>query len=323
MTMLSGDEKMPVVTVLIVDRNAEGYAARLSELRRSIRLLPVEAPTEAALHFAEADVLLSFAEWLTPEITAAMRRLRWIQLLSAGVEHVLPTVASRPDVLITSMRGIHGPQMSEMVLVHMLTLSRQIPRLVRNQAAHAWEPFDQPLLHGRTVAIIGLGVAGQATARACKALGMRVHGVSRSPTCSAVDVLFDRSQLTEAAATADYLVITIPLSNDTEKLIDASVLAAMKPTAYLINVARGEIVDESALIHELESGGIAGAGLDVAAGHSLPRESSLWDMPNVFITPHIAGRSDQYVDQAIGVIRSNLRRFLAGDLSGMTNIVRR
>lgn len=308
--------------VLVVAHNAEDYVERLRPRFSEVELVPAVTPEEAADHLGDAEVLVAIGHWLTPEHAAHAPRLRWAQSLITGVERFLVALDDRPDVLLTSTRGIHGPQMSEMVLTHMLALTRQLPRMVRNQDRHAWEPFDQPMLQGKTVAIVGIGVAGEATARLCKAFGMTVHGVSRTPRpVEAVDRFFDRSRLAEAAATADYLVLTVPHTPDTERLVDADVLAAMKPDAYLINVARGAIVDEPALIEALRSGSIAGAGLDVFANRELEADSPLWDLPNVLITPHVAGRSDRYVDQALTIVEPNLRRYLDGHRERMLNVI--
>lgn len=310
--------------VLVVAHNAQDYVDRLRPRFHEVELVPAAMPEDAEPHLGDAEVLMAIGHWLTPEHVARAPRLRWAQSLITGVERFLVALDGRPDVLLTSTRGIHGPQMSETVLTHMLAITRQLPRMVRNQARHAWEPFDQPMLQGKTVAIVGIGVAGEATARLCKAFGMTVHGVSRTARpVAAIDRFFDRSQLTEAAATADYLVLTVPHTADTERLVDADVLVAMKPDAYLVNVARGAIVDEPALIEALRAGRIAGAGLDVFAARELAPDSPLWDLPNVLVTPHVAGRSDRYVDQALTIVEPNLRRYLAGERERMLNVIER
>lgn len=301
-------------TVLILDHAAEAYAELIHDAFPKLNITAAKDVESAKASFHRTEVLITFGLDLLPEHIANMPRLRWIQALSTGVDHFKKLLASRPDVVLTSMRGIHGPQISEMVLMHMLTLTRQVPRLIQQQHDRLWSPLPQPQLHGKTVLVIGMGVAGRAIASVSKSLGMCVHAVSRSKTpIPNVDTVFDRTQLLEAVGIADYIVLAIPLEPDTHHLIDAHVLAAMKPETYLINIARGAVVDEEALINALIDGQIAGAGLDVVMQEPLAPTSKLWALPNVFLTPHLAGRSDQYVAQAMTVIQQNFIQFISDD----------
>jgi phosphoglycerate dehydrogenase-like enzyme len=170
------------------------------------------------------------------------------------------------------------------------------------------------VLEQKTVVIVGMGVAGTRLASVCKALEMTVYGVSRTDReIDGVDRMFDREQLTAAAAAADYLVLALPHDSDSHELIDAEVLAAMKPTAFLVNIARGAVVDEQALVAALETGALAGAGLDVTAPEPPARDSPLWRLDNVVLTPHIAGRSDRYDEHALEVVIPNVGRYLNGE----------
>jgi D-2-hydroxyacid dehydrogenase (NADP+) len=250
------------------------------------------------------------------------RRLRWIQSLTTGTDAILRLAALRAEVTVTSTRGMHGPQMSELVFLQMLALLRDFPRMQRNQAAHAWQRWPQPLLLGKTAVIVGVGAIAEVLAPRCKEFGMTVYGVSstiRKP--EGFDEVFGRDQLLRAAALADFMVLIVPYTPQTEKLIDATVIAAMKPSAYLINVARGGVLDEHALLAALREQRLAGAALDVFRETPLPPDHPLWHEEKIIITPHIGGMSTIYLDQAYPIVRENLRKFLAGESRAMTNIV--
>jgi D-2-hydroxyacid dehydrogenase (NADP+) len=269
-----------------------------------------------------ADALIGHAFQFDEDMLLRARRLRWIQSLTTGTDSILRLASLRAEVTLTSTRGMHGPQMSELVFLQMLALLRDFPRMQRNQAAHAWNRWPQPLLWGKTAVIVGVGAIAEVLAPRCKAFGMTVCGVSgaaRKP--EGFDEVFGRDQLQRASALADFLVLIVPYTPQTEKLIDAAVIAAMKPSAYLINVARGGVLDEHALLGALRERRLAGAALDVFRETPLPPDHPLWQEERVIITPHIGGMSTIYLDQAYPIVRENLRRFLAGEIRAMTNIV--
>ena len=254
-------------------------------------------------------------------LTAAPQ-LRWIQSLTTGTDAILKLRSLRASVTVTSTRGMHGPQMSELVFLQMLALCRDFPQMQRNQAAHVWQRWPQPLLWGKTIVIVGVGAIAEALAPRCKAFGMTVYGVSGTPRVTAgFDKVFARGELRESAALADFLVLIVPHSPQTENLIDASVLEAMRPTAFLVNVARGGVLDEDALLRALRGKRLAGAALDVFREQPLPPDHPLWREERVIITPLVGGMSDIYLDQAYPIVRLNLERFLAGETDRMLNIV--
>jgi D-2-hydroxyacid dehydrogenase (NADP+) len=277
-------------------------------------------PSGAAPHIAQAEVILCVA--LSDEYARQAVRLKWIQALGTGVDSIVGLPSLPPDVVITNMRGIHGAPVSEAALTMMFSLSRDIGRCIRNQAERRWEGFNPVLLEGKTVGILGTGVIGEALARKCRGLGMTVVGFTATPReLAGFDRMRHRSELIQAAGELDYLVLLTPLTPATERIIHAGVLKAMKPTSYLINVGRGGLVDEPALVTALQEGWIAGAGLDCFAREPLPAESPLWPLKNVVITPHMAGRHDGYMDEALEIFEKNLRHYLAGDRAHMVNIV--
>ena len=248
--------------------------------------------------------------------------LRWIQSLTTGTDAILKLRNLRESVTVTSTRGMHGPQMSELVFLHMLALLRDYPRILRNQQARKWERWPQPLLWHKTAVIVGVGAISEALAPRCKAFGMTVYGISGSARVPpGFDAVFGRQELARVAGLADFLIVVVPLSAATENLIDASVLAAMRPDAYLINVARGGVVDEASLLEALRAGRLAGAALDVFRRQPLPPDHPLWHEPHVLITPLLGGMSNVYLEQAYPIVRHNLQQFLAGRPQDMINRV--
>jgi len=273
-------------------------------------------------HLEGAEVLIGHHFQFDQEMLARAKRLRWIQSLTTGTDAILQLAALRPEITVTSTRGMHGPQMSELVFLQMLALLRDFPRMLRNQSAHRWDRWPQPLLAGKTVVIVGVGAIAEVLAPRCKAFGMTVHGISNSGRRPpGFDAILPRSELRRGAAAADFLVLIVPHSAQTENLIDAAVLSSMKPSAYLINVARGGVLDEAALLTALHEQRLAGAALDVFRERPLPAGHPLWSEEKIIITPHIGGMSDVYLEQAYPIVRGNIKKFLAGDMAGMSNVV--
>jgi D-2-hydroxyacid dehydrogenase (NADP+) len=283
----------------------------------------VDHHSKADPYLGSTDVLLAFGTMTSDHLVKDAPRLKWIQSLGAGTDGITDLPSLRPQVVVTSMRGIHGAAMSEAALMAMLALCRDLPRSVRAQDRHAWERWPSRLLDRATVAIFGVGVIGEALALRCKALGMRVLGITSTPRLLAgFDRMYGRDQLLAAAGEADFLVVLVPYSEGTRNAVDQRVLAAMKPSGFVINLARGGVVDEDALIEALRQRRIAGAALDVFATEPLPADHPFWDMKNVLVTGHLGGVYDRYVDDAMPIIEHNIRCFITSDLENMRNIVR-
>ncbi len=241
-------------------------------------------------------------------------RLRWVQTTTAGVDQVMtPELLAAGHVTITCIKGPPGPMMAEHAVLLMLALARNFPAYLKNQQHHIWrrEGQDWPPLHGHTVAILGVGSSGGNLARACKVgFGMTVLGMSRTPREHPyVDRTFDRTELLKVLPEADFVVLFLPNTPETRHIIDGAALDSMKPTAYLVNVSRGALIDESALINAMRAGKIAGAGLDVTTEDPIPKESPLWDLPNTIITPHIAVESVKLSEAVVDFWCENVRRF--------------
>ena len=203
-------------------------------------------------------------------------------------------------------------------------LNRDLPRIIRNQDQEIWERWPGRLLYQKKVGILGIGVIGEEIARKCKAFGMTVFGMDIvRREIDSVDFFYGPEDLPQVAEEVDYLILVAPSTPETEKIVGRKVLAGMKPTAFLINIARGELVDEEALIQALETGEIAGAALDALSMEPLPKDHPLWRIRNVIITPHVGGMSDIYREQVMPIIEENLRRFLRGERRNLINYIER
>jgi D-2-hydroxyacid dehydrogenase (NADP+) len=297
----------------------DGIKARFPDLAISV----VDHHSKVDPYVGSADVLVTFGPMMADHVLAKAANLKWVQALGTGVDGIVDQPSLRKEIILTNLHGIHGPPVSEAAFMSMLALSRQLPRSVRNQTAHNWERFPARLLKDKTVGIFGIGVIAMELAPKCKAFGMKVVGISSARRdVPGFDRVYARDQLAEAVRELDYLVLLTPYTPETRNIVDAKVFAAMKPGAYLVNLARGGVVDESALMDALGSKRLAGAALDVFAREPLPEDHPLWDLEQVIITTHQGGFCDVYVDFALPVIDHNLRKFLAGDTDGMINLVR-
>jgi D-2-hydroxyacid dehydrogenase (NADP+) len=317
---------MPRLLILLtLPKNVRDYYA--SELGRKFPELTIDVVdhfSKAPPLIPAADVLLTFGPMMNEEVLRPATRLKWVQALGTGVDGITDQPALRPEVVVTNIRGIHGAPVSEAALMSMLALSRDLPRGLRCQGERSWTRFPARLLDGKTVGIFGVGLIAEALAPKCKAFNMTVVGFSSTiREVPGFDRMHLRGELIERAGELDYLVLLAPYADDTRRLIDARVFAAMKPTSYFVNLARGGIVDEDALMHALDGGQIAGAALDVFQHEPLPHDHPMWATKNVIITPHQGGFCDIYPDLAMPTIAHNMACFLRGDFDKMANVVPR
>jgi phosphoglycerate dehydrogenase-like enzyme len=312
-----------VINVLVLETYADEYARHLRAQFEGLAVHPVRSVAELEIDLAEIDVLIAFGVAITDEVIRRATRLKWIQSLATGVDHFLRCPSLKSGTLLTSSRGIHGPAMRETVAYLMLSVSRGTRRLARNQDAHRWDRgAPWPLMARKTAVVVGTGVGGSAIGALLQAFGMWVIGVSRTPRQeSGFDEMVHLDALGEVVRRADYLVNIMPGGPANAGLFSRAVFAAMKPTAFFINVGRGDTVDEVALIDALRDQRIAGAGLDVVAVTPLPADSPLWDLPNVFLTPFNGGLFDEYEEYVLPIVTENMRLFLAGRTGEMRNIV--
>ena len=317
---------MPNVLILTEVQEAmrARYKAMLLERFPQLTINVVGHHNDVGPYIADTDILLCFSPPMADHVVRDAPKLKWIQALGTGVDNIVDLPSLGPEVIVTNVRGIHGAPVSEATIAYMLSLARDMPRSARAQDKAAWERWPSQLLAGKTVGILGVGLIAEYLAPICKTLGMTVIGISGSPRASkGFDRMVHRNDLLKVAGELDYLVALAPLTPETRGIVGDKLLAAMKPTAYLVNVARGGVVDEKALIKALDGDQIAGAALDVFSQEPLPADDPIWRAKNVTIFPHLGGYSLGYEDRAMPTIAGNMAKFLGNDLKSMINIVRK
>jgi phosphoglycerate dehydrogenase-like enzyme len=298
-----------VAPTVLVYHGDPRYAELVRVPKRRAIVRAAATPREAAEPIADAEIL--YAWKFPPQLYAKAGRLRWLQVMGAGVDWAM--VPELPaSVQVTRAPGVFGPWMAEYVIGWCSWVTQKMKVYREAQRQRRWLDHVLPdRLAGKTVAIVGLGDIGRDIARAARGLGMRVLGVTRRgrPMREATRV-YPTTAMTRALASADFVVVLLPLTDVTRGIIGSEALAAMKPTAWLINIARGAVVDETALLAALEQRRIAGAVLDVFDREPLPPSDPLWKLDNVVVTPHISGPSTP--DEIAPVFNDNLVRYLAG-----------
>lgn len=276
------------------------------------------------------DVEIMFAVSLLPEQFLAARKLRWIHSQSAAVHQFMFPELIDSNVILTNARDVHGPVVAEHVMAMIFALAKQIPNAVRFQQQHVWgqEVMSRGRdrsrdVSGATVGLVGLGSIGRHVAQHASALGMRVIATREHPEKekpSGVDDVLPSSKLGDLLARSDYVVLSAPLTPETTGMIGRAQLAVMKPDSCLINVGRGPLLDENAVIEALRERRIGTAALDVFEKEPLPSDSPFWELDNVLITPHIAGISEKMWERHYSLFSENLRRYLSGQpLLGLVN----
>jgi phosphoglycerate dehydrogenase-like enzyme len=290
------------------------WRARYPQL--TVESVEDDARLPAAL--SDADIFLG---WLiAPDLFPAARRLRWMHSASAGIEACLFPAMVASDVVLTNSTGLHSTCIPEHVFAQILTLARNFHGAARLQARHDWNRIDLILtggvreVAGANLAVLGAGPIGENVARLGAAFGMHVRVMRNDATrpVAHAEAVLPPSGLHELLGWADFVVLAVPLTPATRGMIGAAELKAMKSTAYLINIARGDVVDEAALTETLRAGGLAGAALDVTEHEPLPPQSELWDLPTVVITPHISGYTPTYFTRMLALFEDNLARFMSG-----------
>jgi len=278
-------------------------------------------------YIGEAEIIVTFGAHLgldAESILGRGKKLKWVMALGTGVDHITDVPALRADAMVTNMHGMHGVPMTEAALLSMLALAREMPRMLHNQSQAHWERYGARLLFGKTVGIFGIGAIATVLGPVCKAFGMTVVGVSSAKRdVAGFDRMVHRDELAQVIGSFDHFVILTPLTDETRNIVDAKMLAAMKPSAFLINLARGGIVDEAALIEALKARRIGGAAIDVFVKEPLPADHPFWKMDNVILSPHIGAFNADYVSQVLPFVKENLTYYLAGDYGRMINVVRK
>jgi phosphoglycerate dehydrogenase-like enzyme len=313
---------MPTILIFVtIPEQAQFYRAAITANHPDCAVITASDLDEVEARLPEADILMAFgAQLRSRDIFARAPRLKWVNALGTGLDGIVDAPSPAPGVIVTSTRGIHGVPMSEMAFMLMLALARDFPRVVRAQDRGLYQRWTPSLLHGKTVGILGVGLSAEALAPRCKAFGMNVVGISRTARdIPAFDRFYDRGEIAAAVRELDFLVLLIPYAAETREIVDAGVIAGMKPTAYLINLARGGVVDEAALMEALQGGRIAGAALDAFEQEPLAADNPWWRVRNTIVTPHLAGTYDRYAEDAFRQFEANFAHFLANRPDLMTN----
>jgi D-2-hydroxyacid dehydrogenase (NADP+) len=293
---------------------------RFSVLDTGIRTFAVRDPETLENRIGEADVLVISGLWGNGLLDRA-EKLRFIQAIGAGTDQFPREELAKRGIRLASARGVNARAVSEHAIALILALSRRLPEARDNQARRVWrgmigDPSQrEDELDGKTLLVVGLGQIGGRLAQLAKAFDMRVVGLRRNPAAGrgAADDVHAIGELKSLLPEADFVALTCPLTEETEKLVNANALGRMKPSAYLVNVARGRVVDEAALVEALAARRIAGAAIDVTAEEPLSPNSPLWGMEHVLITPHTAGETRRYEDNVIEILRDNLGRLWRGE----------
>lgn len=305
-------------TLLVLHDPAARHLALLDRLPPGVRI--VASATAEGLRAAapDAQAMLAGGGPFRAELEALwpdLRRLEWIHSLAAGLEGILFPALVESPVVLTNSAGVFARSLSEFALAGMLHFAKDLPRMKRQQAAREWTCFDVDELHQRTLAIAGYGSIGRATAARARAFGMKIHALRRSGPREdpLVDRWFTHESLDEMLAAADYLLISAPLTSESRGLIDARRVRLLPPHAVIINVGRGPVVDEEALIDALSSKRIRGAVLDVYDIEPLPTEHPLWSLDNVLLSPHTADHTATWLTEAMEFFFVNFERWAAGE----------
>lgn len=278
------------------------------------QLVMAATPKEAEAQLAGAEVLVSWWSNFNPALVSHPD-LRWIHTLTAGIDGFLLPRVLEGDVLLSNSRGIHGIPMAEHVFAMMLSFSRRLRDYSLQQQHSVWEKGPSPgELYGKTLGIVGLGSIGSELARRASAFGMRVVAVKKNPghPPEGVTRVMGLGGLDMLLKESDFVALILPLTPETHGLIGQRELALMKSDAVLINVARGEVVEETALVQALQEGSIAGAALDVFEQEPLDQDSPLWALPNCLVTPHVAAASPMYLNRALDLFCRNLEAYRQG-----------
>jgi phosphoglycerate dehydrogenase-like enzyme len=296
-------------------------------LQREFPSVEIEHFTDydvATPHLHDADAVMTWS--LRPDQLAVANKLRWIHSPAAAVHLLMIPEIINSDIIVTNSSRVHGPVVAEHAMALIMALAKRIPAMVRYQEKHVWSQTqlwnDRPRpreIAGATLGIVGLGTIGSHVARSSSALGMRIVAMREHPERGLPDFLqspqnavFGPNDIDRLLEQSDFVLLSAPLRPNTRALINAERLAKMKPDAYLVNVSRGALIDEAALIEALKQRRIGGAALDVFETEPLPPESPLWDLPNVLITPHSGAMTEKLWERHYANLSENLRRFISG-----------
>jgi len=310
--------------LLVIARSSSPILSSLSRVPQSVHVVVTDDPGELKANAGKADAIL-YAHGdtdLLKDILPLAARCRWVHSLWTGVEGILGPELLSHTALLSNGRGVFRWPLADWVVSMMLFFAFDLKRVLEQQEQRVWKPFVSTTLEGRTLGIVGYGAVGSAVAERARPFGMKTAALRRRPELSQFDSdlkNYAPGQLKELMAASDYVVVVTPLTAETQNLIGAEEIAAMKSSAVLINIGRGPVVEEAALIRALQSGAIRGAALDVFDTEPLPPDHPFWRMRNVFLSPHTADRVEGFLIPAFDCFLENLNRFVTG--ASLMNIV--
>lgn len=300
---------------------------RLEPRGTGLKSFEVRTREDLERRIGEADVLLVSGLWRN-ELIPLAKKLKFIQSISAGVDQYGKPELAKAGIRLASAQGVNARAVAEHAIALTLALARRLPEARDNQAKHVWRGMIGDLsiredeLGGKTLLVVGLGRIGGRLAQLAKAFDMKVIGLRRDPASGgACDEVLAMGQLKACLPRADVVALTCALTPETEGLMSAEAIGLMKPSSYLVNVARGRVVDEAALVEALKANRIAGAGIDVTREEPLASSSPLWDLPNAFVTPHTGGETRAYEDNVLDILLENLGRLWRGETALKNQIV--
>jgi phosphoglycerate dehydrogenase-like enzyme len=327
--MTSMSDTHVLITLPFPEPLIERLAAVSQQLK--IHVHPVRSAEELPEELLpEIEILYTLSALPEPEEAP---KLRWVQFHLTGVDHVVEHNLMHSEVMVTTLSGASVPQVAEFALMCILAQSRRLPIMLKDRAGVRWsadrfKSYRSIELRGSTVGVVGYGSIGREVARLCRAFGATVLATKRDlkhlkdegytleglgdPEAELPDRLYPPQAVGSMISDCDFIVVTVPLTPETRGMIDAQVFEEMKPTAYLVDVSSGGVVDHGALVEALNEKRLAGAALDVYPVEPLPESSPLWSMPNVILSPHVAGASDQYYERAVDLFVDNLHRYRVG-----------
>lgn len=302
-----------LVPPYVIQGRGPVLVSEITERRPEVDLVYAEDDEEMLTVAPQAEIVVTSR--LPDELIEAAAALQWVQALSAGTDFYDYDALEARGVALTSASGVHAKPIGQQILAYLLFFERRLQRAVAQQARREWERYAARELGDRTVGVVGVGAIGSQAAEYCQFFGARVLGVKRDPTekPDSVDEIYGPGDLSAVLPEADYLVLATPLTDETRGMIDAEALATLPADAVLVNVGRGEVVVQDALVSALESGHLGGAALDVFEEEPLPEESPLWGREDVLVTPHVAGSTPHYWERAAEIFLDNLDRYRAGE----------
>jgi len=300
--------------VSIHDLTAE-QQQKIKEIAPDYDLLVTKAKELTGSIVRNADIMIGWSRSMQDEVLSADSKLKWIQAWSAGVDKMPLRELEEKGIQLTNASGVHSVPITEHIFAMILAFNRNLHLAIRQQSNNKWDTsgtFTE--LAGKTIVIVGVGQIGSHTARVAQAFGMRTVGVRNSGKSDPnVESMYKVDQLDEALAQGDYIVNILPLTDETRGLFNTARFSAMKDSAFFVNVGRGQTMVTDDMVQALQSGGLAGAGLDVFEEEPLPADHPLWNLDNVIMSPHMAGDTDRYGERAVDIFLENLKHYVNGE----------